>query len=98
MPPLVRKASAIAFQEFTVSPAEDQRSERSATTWRRAGPGSSGHCGIPASRIQVEEFQTCTFVQERKPTGSIEGVNRLPDRLKKPPASLITVRMEILEW
>lgn len=44
--PLVLMASAIAFQEIAVSPAEDQRSGRSTAPWRRAGSGSSGHCGI----------------------------------------------------
>ena len=53
MPPLVRKASPVAFLEITVNPAEDQRSERLVSAWRRSGPGTSGHCGIPASRIRV---------------------------------------------
>ena len=53
IPPLVRKASAIAFQVVFAILAEDLRSEWLVTLWRRAGPGSSSHCGIPASRIQV---------------------------------------------
>jgi len=52
MPPLVRKASAFAFLEITDSPAKDQQSERFVSVRRRTGPGSSGHCGIPALRIQ----------------------------------------------
>jgi len=59
MPPLVRKASAIAFQEITVCPAEDQQSEWFDTAWRRAGPGSSGRCGIPVPRIQEKNTSYC---------------------------------------
>jgi hypothetical protein len=59
MPPFARKAFVVAFQEITVRPAEDQRSEWLVTSCRRADPGSSGHCGIPASRIQVIDNPTC---------------------------------------
>ncbi len=56
MPPLVRKASAFALQEISDSAAKHRQSERFAMTGRRTGPGSSGHYGIQASRIQVIEI------------------------------------------